>query len=279
MLAFAMLYSLSLIGFGLCADARRRLGGAVAVLLVAGLVGLATWLFVALALGYVALSAWMQARRVPPWLAGARIAVWVAASAGLVIHAWPGYEGLVVVEQQSLKAESLPMSLYVNHDKVLVAWSLLGWLPLFGRSVSPVAGVPSLAVPWLAAAGIVALMGLAVALGLVAWQPGLPEVAWVFALANLLNTCIAEELLFRGMLQRWLMGRAGALAGVAVSSALFGVAHLAGGGAFVLVATAAGLLYGLVYLWTGRLVWAVLVHWGLNLSHLLLFSYPMLAGA
>ncbi|MDW7748456.1 CPBP family intramembrane glutamic endopeptidase [Halomonas sp.] len=279
MLAFSMLYSLSLVVLGLCADARWRVGGALAVLLLAGLVGLATWLFVMLALGYVALSAWMQASWAPPWLAWARIAVWVVASAGLVIHAWPGHEGLVVVEQQVLKAQSLPMSLYLNHDKVLVAWSLLGWLPLFGRSVSPVGGVPSLAMPWLAAAGIVALMGLAVALGLVAWQPGLVEVAWVFALANLLNTCIAEELLFRGMLQRWLMGRAGALAGVALSSGLFGVAHLAGGGTFVLVATAAGLLYGLVYLWTGRLVWAVLVHWGLNLSHLLLFSYPMLAGA
>lgn len=276
MLAFSMLYSLSLIVLGLCADARWRIGGAVAVLLVAGLVGLATWLFVAMALGYVALSAWMQARPGPPW---ARLAVWVVASAGLVLHAWPGHEGLVVVEQQVLKADSLPVSLYLNHDKVLVAWSLLGWLPLFGRSVSPVGGMSSLAVPWLAVAGIVVLMGLAVALGLVAWQPGLVEVAWVFAVANLLNTCIAEELLFRGMLQRWLVGRAGALAAVALSSALFGVAHLAGGGAFVLVATAAGLLYGLVYLWTGRLVWAVLVHWGLNLSHLLLFSYPMLAGA
>lgn len=279
MLAFSLLYSLALIVLGLCADTRWRIGGAVAMLLLAGLVGLATWLFVAMALGYVALSAWMQARPGPPWLAWARLAVWVVASAGLVLHAWPGHEGLVVVEQQVLKADSLPVSLYLNHDKVLVAWSLLGWLPLFGRSVSPVGRVSSLAVPWLAAAGIVALMGLAVALGLVAWQPGLPEVAWVFAVANLLNTCIAEELLFRGMLQRWLMGWAGALAAVALSSVLFGVAHLAGGGAFVLVATAAGLLYGLVYLWTGRLVWAVLVHWGLNLSHLLLFSYPMLAGA
>ncbi|TDR54335.1 hypothetical protein DFP85_107108 [Halomonas ventosae] len=279
MLALSMLYSLSLIVLGLCADARWRIGGAVAVLMVAGLIGLATWLFVAMALGYVALSAWMQARPGPPLLAWARLAVWVVASAGLVLHAWPGHEGLVVVEQQVLKADSLPVSLYLNHDKVLVAWSLLGWLPLFGRSVSTVGGMSSLAVPWLAVAGIVALMGLAVALGLVAWQPGLPEVVWVFAVANLLNTCIAEELLFRGMLQRWLMGRAGALAAVALTSALFGVAHLTGGGAFVLVATAAGLLYGLVYLWTGRLVWAVLVHWGLNLSHLLLFSYPMLAGA
>ncbi|MDI5891462.1 CPBP family intramembrane glutamic endopeptidase [Halomonas rhizosphaerae] len=279
MLAFGMLYSLSLIVFGLCADARRRLGGAVAILLLAGLVGYATWLFVVLALGYVALSGWMQIRRVPPWLAWARIAAWVVASAGLVLHGWPGYEGLVVVEQRVLKEGSLPVSLYVSHDKVLVAWSLLGWLPLFGHSMPPVGGVPARAVPWVGAGGIVALMGLAVALGLVAWQPGLPEVFWVFAVANLLNTCVAEELLFRGMLQRWLMRRTGALVAVAVSSGLFGVAHLTGGGAFVLVATAAGLLYGLVYLWTGRLVWAVLVHWGLNLSHLLLFSYPMLAGA
>ncbi|MGM0785563.1 MAG: CPBP family glutamic-type intramembrane protease, partial [Pseudomonadota bacterium] len=55
------------------------------------------------------------------------------------------------------------------------------------------------------------------------------------------------------------------------------IAHFPGGVAFVLVATGAGLLYGLVYLWAGRLIGAVLVHWGLNLTHLLLFTYPMSA--
>lgn len=55
LLAFGITYSLLLILFGLCTEARWRLGGAMAVLLLAGPVGYASWLFVLLALGYVAL--------------------------------------------------------------------------------------------------------------------------------------------------------------------------------------------------------------------------------
>ncbi|MFO7648602.1 CPBP family intramembrane glutamic endopeptidase [Halomonas campaniensis] len=277
MLAFGITYSLLLILFGLCAGARWRHGGAMAVLLLAGLVGYATWLFVLLALGYVALTAWMQGQRLPLWAQAARIAVWLVASAGLVLHAWPGYDGLALAEALVWKEGSLPTGFYFNHDKVLVAWALLGWVPLFGRSLTPRGQLPPWALPLAVAGGVGLLMALAAALGLIDWRPGLPAGFWIFAVANLLNTCVAEELLFRGMLQRWLMARWGVALALVAASALFGIAHLAGGGAFVLVAFGAGLLYGLVYLWTGRLVWAVLVHWGLNLTHLLLFTYPMSA--
>ncbi|GHC23531.1 CPBP family intramembrane glutamic endopeptidase [Aidingimonas halophila] len=275
MLAFGITYSLILILLGLCAEPRWRHGGALGVLLLAGLVGYATWPFVLLALGYVALTAWMQGQRLPPLAQAARIVVWLVASTALMLHTFPGHEGLVVAEQAVLKEGSVPFSLYFNHDKVLVAWALLGWVPLFGRSQAPRGGLPPWALPLCIAAGVSLLMALAAALGLVDWRPGLSTGFWVFAVANLLNTCLAEELLFRGLLQRWLTARWGAIVALAVASVLFGIAHFPGGVAFVLVATGAGLLYGLVYLWTGRLVWAVLVHWGLNLTHLLLFTYPM----
>lgn len=277
MLAFGITYSLLLILFGLCTEARWRVGGAVAVLLMAGLVGYASWLFVCLALGYVALTAWMQTQRLPPWPQAARLAVWLVASTTLVLHAFPGYSGLMLAEAMVWKEGSLSTGFYFNHDKVLVAWALLGWVPLFGKSLTPWGRLPAWALPLSVAGGVWLLMALAAALGLIDWRPGLPAAFWIFAAANLLNTCLAEELLFRGVLQRWLMARWGAALALLVASALFGIAHLAGGAAFVLVAFGAGLLYGLVYLWTGRLVWAVLVHWGLNLTHLLLFTYPMSA--
>ncbi|MBB3141083.1 CPBP family intramembrane glutamic endopeptidase [Halomonas organivorans] len=278
MLPFAILYSLGLILCGLSADPRLRYGGAVAWLLAAGAMGHASAGFVAAALGYVALSAWMRKRRLSPWWARARIAAWLAASAVLVVHAWPGDLGLVLVEESALKPGSVPFDLVLHPDKVLVAWSLLGWLPLFGKSALP-AGAPR---PWwtmplLAIAGVLALMGLAVALELVAWQPGLVPWFAAFAVANLLNTCVAEELLFRGVLQRWLAARLGGALGLTAAAALFGLAHFPGGAGFVAVAAGAGLLYGLVYRWTGRLAWAVLVHWGLNLVHFTLFTYPLAA--
>lgn len=279
MLSFGILYSLSLILFGLSDDPRVRYGGAVAVLLAAAAIGYSSATFVLAALGYVVLTAWMAARAVATWLARLRRVVWFVASLGLVTHTWPGHEALMVAEQAVLKPGSVPMSLLFHHDKVLVAWSLLCWLPLFGASLKPGGDGPAWRLPLLVGGSVAAIMGLAMGLGLLAWQPGLPALFWVFAIANLLNTCLAEELLFRGLLQRWLMHKVRPMAAVAIAGGLFGIAHLAGGVAFVLVASAAGLLYGLVYWWTGRLVWSVLVHWGLNLTHLLLFSYPLLADA
>ncbi|MFG6178482.1 CPBP family intramembrane glutamic endopeptidase [Halomonas sp. THAF12] len=278
MLPFAMLYSLGLILCGLSADPRLRYGGAVAWLLAAGAMGHASGGFVGAALGYVALSAWMRERRLSPWRDWGRVAAWLAASAVLVVHAWPGDLGVALVEESALKPGSVPFDLVFHPDKVLVAWSLLGWLPLFGQSALP-AGAPR---PWwtmplLAVAGVLSLMGLAVALELVAWQPGLTPWFAAFAVANLLNTCVAEELLFRGVLQRWLVARLGGALGLTAAAALFGLAHFPGGAGFVAVAAGAGLLYGLVYRWTGRLAWAVLVHWGVNLVHFTLFTYPLAA--
>ena len=53
--------------------------------------------------------------------------------------------------------------------------------------------------------------------------------------------------------------------------------HLAGGWRYAALAAIAGLGYGWAMRRTGRLEAAVLTHFGLNLVHLLLFSYPALA--
>ena len=128
------------------------------------------------------------------------------------------------------------------------------------------------------ALGLAATLTLAVTFGLISWQPDWTPWFWVFAAGNLLNTCVAEELLFRGLLQRQLQKRLVPLLAMAVAAVLFGIAHLAGGWAYVGVATLAGAVYGLTYYFTGRVVWAVLAHWLLNLSHLVLFTYPVAAG-
>ena len=62
---------------------------------------------------------------------------------------------------------------------------------------------------------------------------------------------------------------------LALASALFGLAHFAGGPLLMLFAGLAGLIYGLAWLWSGRLWVATLFHFGLNLTHLLLFTYPL----
>lgn len=277
MLAIGISYSLLLVLSGLSLDRRLRYGGALIALLMAVISGYSSWRFGLYALGYLVLSAWMLERPARNWLRYLHFGLWGAASVPLLTHLAPGYSGLLLAEQLVMKPSSVPVNLYFNYDKVWVAWSLLGWLPVFRQSLTPRRFFLPWLTPFLLVSGLVLVMGLALMLELVAWQPGLPDWFWVFAIGNLLNTCIAEELLFRGLLQRQLLIRFGWIVALAGAALLFGLAHFSGGSGYMLVAGAAGLIYGLAYLWTGRLVWATLVHWSLNLLHLLLFTYPMKA--
>ncbi len=61
-----------------------------------------------------------------------------------------------------------------------------------------------------------------------------------------------------------------------ICAILFGLAHAGGGVWYVLLATVAGLGYGLVYHRTQRIELSILLHFALNSIHILFFSYPAL---
>jgi membrane protease YdiL (CAAX protease family) len=62
-----------------------------------------------------------------------------------------------------------------------------------------------------------------------------------------------------------------------LASLLFGLVHAGAGAQWVLLASLAGVGYGLAYRF-GGLGAAIATHFGLNLLHFALFTYPMLAG-
>ncbi|MBO2605011.1 CPBP family intramembrane metalloprotease [Shewanella algae] len=192
----------------------------------------------------------------------------------LTVHLLPGFDNLKLLDKVQASSGSTPFSMYLNLDKPLSLFLLLLAWPL-------VAGTPTslprrkIILLALLFAATPALLGLASLSGAINWDPKLPGWWWLFALNNLLLTCVAEEVLFRGALQQYLVKRGGALLGVTLASVLFGLAHLAGGWTLVLFAALAGVLYGLVFQLSGRLWLAALCHFCLNFCHLLLFSYPM----
>ena len=59
-----------------------------------------------------------------------------------------------------------------------------------------------------------------------------------------------------------------------IGALLFGVAHIAGGLHYVILATVAGLGYGWVYHKTQRVEACILLHVLLNTVHILFFTYP-----
>ena len=63
-------------------------------------------------------------------------------------------------------------------------------------------------------------------------------------------------------------------AAIAVGSLLFGLSHFAGGTSYIVLATVAGLGYGIVYQRTQSIEMSMLAHFTLNTTHFLLFTYP-----
>ena len=214
--------------------------------------------------------------------------VMTALVAGLMTHMLPGFANPRVLDGVRLAPDSVPYTKYLNFDKAMAAVLLLGvYAPEWPARD---AGLRHLRPSMRRMAALVAVVTVAtLALGFARWDPKLPAwwPMWVWSMVCL--TAAPEETLFRGLVQRgvgaWLERRAYAeaasrdLLAVLAAGALFGVAHAAGGVCYVVLATIAGIGYGWIALRAQSLASAVGAHAGLNTVHLLLFSYPMLAGA
>ncbi|MFI9652773.1 CPBP family glutamic-type intramembrane protease [Guyparkeria halopsychrophila] len=190
----------------------------------------------------------------------------------LSLHLWPSFENPPLWQDRRFCRDCLPHSLYLPVGQALL---VAAWLPLVigrWRAASP---LPPLTA---GLATIAAAVALGIATGLLRWQPGWPGLSLLtlFAAVNLV-TVAAEEVLFRGLLQRHLLARLGAAHAWWLTAVLFGLAHLPFGTEFAAVATVAGLGYGWVAWKSGSLWPAIALHWLVNLLHFSLFSYPMLA--
>lgn len=217
-----------------------------------------------------------------------RLLLWLALAglcAALALHRVPGFHNPVLLDGVRWSPGAPAFTQRLNFDKGSVGLALLVLLVPAAQGDSRRAVVPTAAI---ALATLCGVLGLGWWLGLV--RPDLKwnlQLAW-FLPVNLLLTCVAEEALFRLLVQDALASRFGApsvrpTAGraalaVLLSAALFGLAHLAGGPRMALLAGLTGLGAALAYAVTGRLGPAVLVHFAVNAVHALAFTYPALSG-
>lgn len=210
----------------------------------------------------------------------ATLAVIVLALA-LALHAVPGFKNPLLIDAVRFSADSAPFTQYANFDKGAVGLLLLA---LMAPHVTSLGDLRRIARPSLLAAlmTVLVVLGVAVALGYVRWDPKWPPEALTFLAVNLLFTCVAEEAFFRGVIQEKLtqgLERLPHLAWlpVVISTVLFALAHARGGLPLILLAGLAGLGYSLAYARTRRVEAAVLVHFAVNAIHFLGFSYPHIA--
>jgi membrane protease YdiL (CAAX protease family) len=196
---------------------------------------------------------------------------------GLATHWLPGFYNGRGIAAERFSPDAAPFSMFLNLDKPLIGfWLLLAcpWL-LTAVTLRQAARATLLTLPLTAAI----CMGAAMALGVIGWAPKWPQPSLLWLLNNLLLVTLTEELLFRaylqGSLQRLLQrfSHAPALA-IALSAVVFGLAHTGAGWQWALLATLAGVGYGIAF-HRGGLPAAVLTHFGVNLVHFGLFTYPM----
>lgn len=215
-----------------------------------------------------------------------RAATWIALlvlSAALAAHVAPGFSNPVLLRDHLFSADAAPYTQYANFDKGAMGLLLLVFFcgPLMRRDAwrsMLVRAVPVL----LSTCTVVIVCGLL--LGYSRVDPKWPAYTPIFLFLNLFFTCVAEEALFRGVVQQRLgqlleaarYRHAGAVSLVA-TAVLFGLVHTGGGWGYVLLATLAGLGYGYALLRTGRIEAAILVHFSVNATHFIGFTYPRLA--
>lgn len=230
----------------------------------------------ALLAGATSLARWSSRR----WLRAVAMVAAAVIAVGLAVHVFPGYHKQALVTGLRLSEGTPPITTFMNFDKASAGLFLL---VAFAPRIDTVARL-KLVFPagvGISAATVVVVLGLATALGYMAPDLKFPQVAPAWLAVNLLFTCVAEEAIFRGLLQERLATALPARRlwqglGIAVSAVLFGLAHAAGGQVLVLLATLAGAGYSLAYAATRRIESAILAHFAVNAVHFVGFSYPHL---
>ena len=215
--------------------------------------------------------------RIAPYLGHA---LFLFMALALALHWLPGFYNGRVIAPQRFTDDAVRFAMFLNLDKPLIGFWLLLVCPW-------IVGKGSLRLFFYATAlglllSIVLALGGAVLLGLINWAPKWPDQAWLWVLNNLLLVTLVEEALFRGYIQGGLSRRFRHLAygenlALLLASLLFALVHAGAGWQWVLLSGFAGLGYGLAYRY-GGLAAAIATHFGLNLLHFSLFTYPMLAG-
>ncbi|WP_415770244.1 CPBP family intramembrane glutamic endopeptidase [Pseudomonas sp. LB3P38] len=207
-------------------------------------------------------------------------ALFIFMALALAMHWLPGFYNGRAIDPQRLTDDAVPFSMYLNLDKPLIGfWLLLVCPGIVGRRSLRLSIYATAMALCLSA---VLALGGALLLGVISWAPKWPDQAWLWTLNNLLLVTLVEEALFRGYIQGGLTRcfknlPYGENLALLLASLLFGLVHVGAGWQWVLLASLAGVGYGLAYRF-GGLGAAIATHFGLNLLHFGLFTYPMLAG-
>ncbi len=195
-------------------------------------------------------------------------------------HLVPGYHNIIVINNVLITKNSIPFKLYLNFDKTMASLSLFVFSSLF-YSENKIDLKSFLWTLSLTAFCLFIIFYPAFALKFVRYEFKINQFFPIWAFDNLFFTCFAEEVFFRGFIQNqikvFFSTKGFGFAAIIIASLIFGAIHYPGGLVYVLLAALAALFYGAVYEKTNRILCAVFIHFILNLTHFIFFTYPAAA--
>jgi uncharacterized protein len=197
---------------------------------------------------------------------------------GLALHALPGFNNYILFDHIVISAASTPYTLYINFDKTFAGLIIYSFSPYLLMQEPLNLSKYKLTI-YIAVVAIITLLVPALLTGYIRFDPKIPTIFVPWLLCNLLLVCFVEEVIFRGFLQATLQSwfdkfKHGYYLPLLMTAIIFGVSHYKSGVLMVIFSSVAGLFYGYAYQRTNNIKSPVLVHFAVNLSHLVLFSYP-----
>lgn len=221
-------------------------------------------------LGIFAVMMFLYARLRHFWIE----ALLVVGCAGLFFHFILGFHNPKILNAISLSPQSASYTLYFNLDKALIPFVLTALMTSLFYSKDFEKKSLSLAQILFALCSLLLLLFVATLLGILKLEFHIPSWILIFVWANLFFVSFVEEALFRGYFQQRLSGWIGEYPALILASLIFASYHLKISLLLAVFAFFAGIVYGLVWMWSGRVWVSTLFHFGLNLTHLIFFTYP-----
>lgn len=219
---------------------------------------------------------------VPKSLRFLLICIAIGVSLALAFHFLPGFNNWKVASNLCISPGAYPYNLWFNFDKPFIGvFALAFTIPLIA-SKTELLRVLKISIP-MSIVGILIMMAISLYFNLVKWDPKIPTIFFIWFVDNLIFVSIPEEAFFRGFIQRELylwFGKTpvAGLGSIFVTSIFFTLLHLiwVADLSFLCLVFVASLIYGAIYQVTQSIEASILCHFGLNVVHFLLFTYPAL---
>lgn len=200
------------------------------------------------------------------------------------LHQLPGIDNIEFLTNIKLSKNSSNFDLWLNFDKPLIAIFLLFFIYNPPRKFSDYKNIFIQTLK-----PFVPLLIIVLALGtygnFLVFDLKFPnfEITFLWLIKMIFLTIFAEEFFFRFFIQNSVIlllknskyfSKNPQIIGLIFASILFGLTHFSQGFIFILLATICGFFYGLIFIRTRYIEASILLHFLINLTHFIFFSYP-----